>query len=339
MSLTVQVLVMIGTAHVAANGNTDVAKCLREITNLEISVSPQDIDDCVRAIVAQGDPVFARELLATARKWASDLDVTTHDVEILAHDKSASRKKLRLNILMASPIEDVGSLVGDQTQLLELVTQLGGPSFAYPRTKVRCCEILARSQAPKHLRHQYIVRIIEAHRRSPHPPVSVLVDALDESAFPLLRQLVYRSAEPDSFEFCAAAVLAHLGDREILAYLEQCRPQFLQTNVNSEGTLRRFIWQIETQHPPAKLLAYMRSAGHGQHGGSLYVWAIARSVSLGLPKSQLRQAILAHATQVVPARHGTNAGWTNIKELGLDLGILRPGDLPSVKIPTLTPTP
>lgn len=165
MSMMVPMWAMIGIACAGANMNVDGAKCLLEITNLEVSVSPQEVGDCVRTIVAQGEPVIARKLIATARNWASDLGYTEANAEAFVFDETARRKSTRLGLLVSAGIEDMDALVGDPRPVLELVVQLAGRCWVSLGTQARCREILARSQAPKPMRHEYIVRLVEANRR------------------------------------------------------------------------------------------------------------------------------------------------------------------------------
>ena len=60
------------------------------------------------------------------------------------------------------------------------------------------------------------------------------------------------------------------------------------------------------------------------------MWAIQRAVELGLPKADIRDAILTHAKQIKPNEHGIRPGLASLKKRGLRLHVLRPEDLSDV---------
>ena len=65
-----------------------------------------------------------------------------------------------------------------------------------------------------------------------------------------------------------------------------------------------------------------------------------RAVELGLPKEEIRQAILKYAGQVKPVgEFNIRPGLISLKKLGLELGVLEDNDLADVKVPTVEPTP
>ena len=67
----------------------------------------------------------------------------------------------------------------------------------------------------------------------------------------------------------------------------------------------------------------------GRAGG-----VVRRAVDVAIPKSEIRDAILACAAQVQPDGRGFRLELQNLKEVGRELGILQSADLPKVPIST-----
>lgn len=87
-----------------------------------------------------------------------------------------------------------------------------------------------------------------------------------------------------------------------------------------------YVWQIQAQHPPSKLLEYVKSEGRE--------WAIRRALELGLPKSEIREAFLGYAARLrASGNKKDQLHLVSVKHLGLRTGILGPDDLPDVVIP------
>lgn len=200
-----------------------------------------------------------------------------------------------------------------------------------------CHRIIAESPAPIETRRVYAMRILQDQRKSAAfgGPIRKLLDA---SMFPALRALVRESTDPNKFHFAASSVLAHYGDLEIVATLENARPALRAVHVNSEGIVILHLWKIAVQNPPSELLAYIASPP--EIGVERRLWAIRRADEVGFPKSEIREAILSHATLIQPDGNGIRHGLlSSIKRVGLELAILRASDLPGIVVPPQLPMP
>lgn len=292
--------------------------------------------EAIKLACEKADATTAPQILALGASWAAALDTSRKAPEEFARDESARVKSLLLSPLILDGIDTLMDNVADQQEIAELAKEVATDTWCSLQASNRCLEIIAEVSLPPHIRRRIILETMEVMKRSTVVPYPFL-RSLDESAFPVLRELVRQSSEPDTFHFCAAAALAHLGDQGILAHLRASRPAFLDKHVNIEGYLVYYIWQIETQHPPANVLAFIRSAP--EPGIERRLWAVRRAVELGLTKADIRNAIFAYATQVQPDRHGIRSGLASLKELGIELGVLTLEDLQSVRIPDVHPTP
>jgi len=179
-------------------------------------------------------------------------------------------------------------------------------------------------------RRAFVMKMIQIDRGTmPRPGVTALVN---ETMRKDLRNLVTSENEPLEFHYMAAATLAHLGDTGILSHLKLIRPAFGKAGTPG-SSLDRYIAQIELQNPPQRLLDYIASAP--QPVKSWRAWAIRRAVELELPREAIRQAILVHATKAKPRRGRAGIEfWPDLmllKRVGLELRVLRPGDLPRVR--------
>ena len=145
------------------------------------------------------------------------------------------------------------------------------------------------------------------------------------------------SADPDNFHFAAAGALSFLGDQQIAPDLKALKPAFRAKHRNFEGHLMRYLWRIEIQHPPTKLIDYISST---EIGCERRPWAVRRAVELGVPATRIRQAILAHARQVRPTgEFGIRPGLGTLKKVALEFRVLHPEDLPDVQVPETGSTP
>ena len=105
---------------------------------------------------------------------------------------------------------------------------------------------------------------------------------------------------------------------------------------NLTGIIQWYIWQIEYQHPPTKLLELIRT--EEQIGDAGRVWAIKRALDYGIAKDDIRDAILRFANEPKPSgASGNQRKWElgRIKGVAIELGILKIADLPDIEVPKL----
>lgn len=156
-----------------------------------------------------------------------------------------------------------------------------------------------------------------------------LVGLLDASAVHALRTIVRGSADPHTFNYAAAAFLAHLGDTDILADLQTRQQTFRATGTRYGQALDWYVWQIQQQNPPTQLLTHIASAE--LFTPQSRAWALRRAVEIGLPGADIRQAILTYASVGRPfGPDRLAAGLQGLKAVGSQLGVLAPDDLPNV---------
>src|SRR5690606_15124667 len=92
------------------------------------------------------------------------------------------------------------------------------------------------SSAPADQRRQAILEIIlHVHFRNSAELSQTILNGIDPLMFPMLREVVRKNREPDSFNYAAAAALAHFGDSEIRPTLESYVPLFEMRDRNFGG--------------------------------------------------------------------------------------------------------
>lgn len=295
--------------------------------------------EVLRVAIDKADSQIASDMLSLFAAWGNQLAMVQSDAEHSQVDTAVTARMTLVSYfipLLSRP--PWNHWIAGKEETLDLLQMLIIRNGCSLQTKQAALDALASSPAPIKTRRAYALKIITEERQWGTIPWPLL-KLLDRSVFPSLRKLVRKSNDPEKFHFAAAATLSHLGDPEIVSDLEVLRPVFLQKHVNIEGMLMYYLWQIDVQNPPSKLLEYVSST-EWLILADRRMWAIRRAVELGLPKAEIRQAILTHAKQVKPTgKYGIRPGLASIKKLGLELGILRPDDLSDVKIPETKPTP
>lgn len=291
-------------------------------------------------------PQIAAELVSIAAAWATELDASPLTLEQMVKNKAVAAKSLLLSDFVTYELQLLGPLITDHNAVLALLKTVITMSYCSGQVQSWAYQALAESPAPIQTRRATAIAVIgDRQIRGGCVVHFALLKVFDASTFPALRQLVRQSSNPETFNFAAAAALARYGDQAILPDLETRRPAFLARHANTEGTLRRYIWQINIQHPPSGLLEYISSTEH-LVSATLRRWALRRAGELGLPSADIRQAILTHAGRNPPTGpYGFRPGLEQLKKLGLELGVLNPQDLSDVVIrpspwgdPTSRPT-
>jgi hypothetical protein len=140
--------------------------------------------------------------------------------------------------------------------------------------------------------------------------------------------------------FGAAAALAHLGDEGTIPDLRAAAQRIELTAPELVVYMEWYIWRIQNQHPPEKLVEYIE---HNSPDSPQWVWALQRCTELGLDKARLRVAIL-ECVKALPTTEVYNTfAKKNVlsrpaariaKAEGLRLGVLARTDLPDVRVRT-----
>lgn len=98
-----------------------------------------------------------------------------------------------------------------------------------------------------------------------------------------------------------------------------------------EGMIRWYIWQIENQHPPIKLLEHIR--GGERLAADSRVWAVERALDHGIDQGKIRDAILEHAKAHAAEFPVLRFELIRLKQRALELGVLNANDLPEIELP------
>ncbi|MCZ6817520.1 MAG: hypothetical protein O7F76_12605 [Planctomycetota bacterium] len=287
----------------------------------------------IRTACENADQEDASNILNFATSWIAKLDQEFADGKQILQDKRLRMEWELLSRLVIDGVPHLSAALPDHGSLFEFLKLVATRPWFNSEAKAKTYGFIAECSVPLATRREAALTIIRDTEMSRFTgvPASIL-GLLNESTFSDLRVMVRAFDTPKSFNVGAASVLAHYGDVEILPDLEARRPAFLAHHFNSEGNLIHYIWQINIQHPPSQLLEYISSNEQLIQSG-LHPWALKRAVALGLPNSEIRQAILNHAGQNTPIPpYGIRPGLESLKKLGLELGVLNANDLPDVLI-------
>jgi len=297
------------------------------------------------AVAEKADERIAGDLADLASGWVAALSTMRPDESVRADNEFGCKAQLLSRFVFLLEDAPLNEHLGSRSETIDLLQRIIVDAPIAPRAGAQAYHLIYRSRAPIERRRAAAEAIVAAHRKaqSHHPLVLKL---LDRASFPRLRELVNRSEDPHSFHYGAASALAHLGDVQIKDRLKQLSEKFTPVKRNLGGILQYFAWQIEVQDPAAKLLDFIASTERLESVGSR-AWAIRRAVELGIPKENIREALLEHASKVEPKEFRQQSGrvvkvWPGLPTLkaeGIELGILRADDLPEVKIPAAKPTP
>lgn len=326
------ILAMLAAAAVQIPQETkSVDQCLDLLRDTGRAVNVVDVNDCVERVVQSADKELHQELIDLASSWVRDLDTSVRTPEDLTSDPQAASKLYHLNAVVAHGLQPLSNDQELAAEVLELITRIITKTWCSIQVQYQCMKLLGQIDFPAELRRDAVLEIIEHRRKSGALP-GVLLDMIDPSYFPRLVELVNFSDDPDTFHFGAASALAHCGNRSILPRLKTLRPTFRAKHPNIEDILVYFAWQIEVQHPPEKILEVIRTTQEPSIEKRL--WAVRRAVDLSLGEEQIRNAILAYASQVQPNKHGIRPGLSSIKSVGLAVGVLQANDLRDVQVKT-----
>jgi hypothetical protein len=264
----------------------------------------------------KADEAIARDILSIATDWINAMRSSDGTLEVEDPIHIARRAILVGGVKWGySCLENA---LQDQSPLLNLLVYW------------KDAEAIANNPAPLHQKRQAALALITSDKRR-NTPNETLLTLLDSSIFPQLRALVRSSTDPATFHYHAAASLAYLGDNEILADLRARIAPFESIHRNARGSLDRFIWQIEIQHPPSRLLEFIASTDLDMRSVLLREPSIRLALFKGIEKSQIRQAVLQFVANYAATNDITrNSRIRSLKRLCVDSGILQSGDLPSI---------
>ncbi len=166
---------------------------------------------------------------------------------------------------------------------------------------------------------------------------SEVLRLLDPSCFPRLRALVRSGNSPEDFHYGAAAALAHFGDQETLAIIQEKLAKFEPRGQARATYLEGYMWKIRVQRTPDTLVEYIAgSEGVNEFDVVQRIWAIERAVDSNVPPERVKQAIVKYA-EAAKAQN-KQYGLLHIKLRAMRLGLLKNEDLPGIAVPATGPS-
>lgn len=327
--------------------------------------------EVMKLVCEKADEQIASDILSTVTAWATDPASPGLPATGEAREKALAAREALVSGVVLEGLQHLEQVIGDQQPLLAFLVAVAADGRCSGKARHRCYTAIAENPAPIELRRAFAaelvqrlrahnawwalreilnvpsfpvsmalrrlcaIEVIAARRGGTSPPAGLLLDLLDASTFPALRHLVSASNAPAEFHHHAACVLAHLGDQGILPELEALRAAFAASDPPFSGRLEFLIWMINVQHPSSKLLDFIASSEDRDLWISVRrILAIRRAKELGLPQQSIRQAILTHINDFQDINDPPSLQRViQLKQTGLDFGILQAADLPSVPEP------
>ena len=256
----------------------------------------------------------------------------TTDIDELKFNSSSaisySRKKpiIWIEHFVQFDVEYLLPVLKDHTRLYFVFAHL----FSFNIGRDSALQRMAQCKVPQSLKNQTALKILDEREGRLHPfEDELLWKMINEDALVTLRKIVRTPSTPREFDVAAADFLSHFGDEEILSVLKAGAHGYYGTGPTAVVTIDRYIWRIEVQHPPTKLLEYVSSvdfAGTREWRD----WAVRKAHSLGLDNNLIRKAILEHVQRATTRIERIDLPM--LKKVGLDLDILEAGDLPEVDL-------
>lgn len=258
-----------------------------------------------------------------------------HDLKLRPVSQTDSRNAplgALLNAFFDCGAVRIDAVLNDRSLLLQAVVDatMTRVPLLRPPAQQAAWKLISDGASDVSVRKAFAGNLIrESGSRYPYP--SGFEELFGPDDAPSLRQLI-RSPNDTPERFCwgAADILAHLGDRLAVADVRNFLMRYPPGSGDVEVAVRAYAFRIELQHPPARLLEFVR--GNTSNGTSR-VWAIRRALHYGLEKSGVREAILAHA-EIAKDNALLRAELWKLKNAAIDLGILTASDLPHVVVPS-----
>lgn len=308
------------------------------------SLDPRARGVLFEAFIDNADVRIAEEMLSMALAWSAtnqreliETDLATRP-EVWGQWSSVILLRAFFERLSAPPLRE---LIGSSDGAMQLLREVALGSCLWSSYGPAAILTLRDSPVSAERRAEVAADIIAADSRSmsPHP---VLLSLLRPSQLPRLRALVAQSGgSRETLHWSALAALAHLGDEQSRELIKAKVAELARGEPLPQDPAQYYLWKIDIQHPPEQLLDFIAEP-EGRFHAHGHLFAIRRAAELGLPGDRIREAILRHAeNEPVQRRRDAKgrlvtwrSGLGTIKLLGLELGILREGDLPDVRDPT-----
>jgi len=225
---------------------------------------------------------------------------------------------------------DIQAAVSDQSPLLLFLEEaaVSGPTV---EARHAACLGIRASPAPLSAKRESCMRVINRMPRVLYLP-EPLVELLDTSCAPPLRQLLTASEDPMTFHYGAAAALAEIGDAESLPCLENVLALFENQGGGYQASIEEVLQKLRLTNPSTRLLEYIVGTADPTLPG-LRQWAVARALRTGIPAAEVRTAMLSHLGGLsdLPDDERSLLMWT-WKRFGMEHGVLLDTDLPNISV-------
>ncbi len=314
-------------------------KLRRTITN---DIIPRNVrSESIRIACAIADEEIANDLIGIMIGWLAEAKKIARPTQPTDRTLGGlpTKHSIRVGLVGVVAIEGLGQLQAVMTDCepaFTLTATICEAEFMLIRRRFRWWDVLDACCGPKAQREAFALSMLNVYGNLlHHPPVVSLDDPnFRKDLRKLFQDTVYGRDNTDGVFAGVAVTLAHLGDKEILNDLKALRDPF-KDNPTMRMFIKHSIQKIEMQHPPEKLLEYI--ASDEDPYVSVRAWAIERAVEIGLPKSDIREAVLAYAQHCKPIGRGRYPNMrielVELRRIGISLGVLKDHDLPSEDIP------
>lgn len=316
--------------NLASKGNQAVVRRLVRIAENK-SQSLDSREHAALVATQAADAAGAETVLAWVRDTSTELARAEANTDFADREAILRDNRWLINSFVTKGAENLLDDLQDHTLIATVSKETCLWACAFPgdalRLKSDAARLLARCKVPEAFRDEAIVEVIACDERT--SPPEVLVELLGDRGRAILREQV-RSGASDQLPFSVVVALTHLGDEEILPDL-RAREAAMSTDTKPKkrGRMLNFIWRIEVQNPPEKLLEFIASTDRLGYR-SWRTWAMGRAVALNVDSSRIREAILTNARNATTRVERTRV--RVLKMVGLELGILQPDDLPDIKV-------
>jgi hypothetical protein len=311
-----------------AAGEEETWRRLKGVIGNEGLPSSVRVETCKLAC-EKADEKIAEEIVFLVRSWALELD-SSRVTGAMTEERSVIAKSSLVSGVVQGGLERLMEVNRHADSMLDFLQIVVTKTWCSPIVKNRACEAAARMTVDRAKKREWALSVIASQRTRTQCP-ECLLQSLDSASVPELRELVRASKDSDTFHFHASAALAHMGDQEIVPHLQEMQTVAAKRSRQLVGVLSQFLWMISNQHPPSRLVDYIKSAQDIENV-QRRVWAVRRAIELGIDRDLIRSALLEHGEQVKPTGpNDLRAGLSDLKVLGVQLDLLSERDWPDVR--------
>ncbi len=303
-------------------------------------ITPRNIlIECIPMACEIADEEIARDFIGIVRGWLAKANERMATPAGRRWGDPPTMHAMSILFSGAGKLEGIGQLQAVMTDCepaFTLTAEFYETGFTTPPRIFHWAQILEACNGPKAQRQAFALSML---RDYPIPLTYASVVSLDDPDFreglrKIFREPANNQQMGGGISAGAAATLAYLGDEEILDNLKSLRAPF-KDNPTMRLFIKHSIQKIELQHPPKNLLEYI--ASDEDPYADVRAWAIERAVELGLPKSEIRDSILARAQHCDKKggsfRPNMRPEMIQLRRIGISLGVLKSHDLPMEDVP------